>query len=142
MGDRGASTVPFSTTLTDFDDALIKRDICSREQCLKAKGMTTEQLAGLLAAEEQERDAAAAVDAARDALEAAARDPLKAAVAAAETPDDLDELDEDDAFCDDAFLARYREQRLAELKGAGGPRFSGVLEIARADWTREARRGV
>ena len=49
MADRGAQSTPFSTRLTDFDDALIKRGICSREQCLRAKGMSDEMYGELLA---------------------------------------------------------------------------------------------
>mmetsp|Transcript_21610 Transcript_21610/g.66412 ORF Transcript_21610/g.66412 Transcript_21610/m.66412 type:complete len:125 (-) Transcript_21610:54-428(-) len=94
MGDRGAQTTGFSTRLTDFDDALIKRDICSREQCLLAKGMTQEQVMDLLVAEEAEartreiEAVAVAAAADRDARKlelaaAAAADPeLAAAIAA------------------------------------------------------------
>ena len=36
-----------------FDDALIKRGICSREQCLLAKGMSEDQVLDTLVAEEE-----------------------------------------------------------------------------------------
>ena len=54
MADRGAQSTPFTTQLTDFDDALIKRGICSREQCLLAKGMSEDQVLDTLVAEEVE----------------------------------------------------------------------------------------
>ena len=50
MADRGAQSTPFTTQLTDFDDALIKRGICSREQCLLAKGMSEDQVLDTLVA--------------------------------------------------------------------------------------------
>ena len=129
--------MPFTTQLTDFDDALIKRDICTREQCLLAKGMDEEQVLDLLVKEAVGAEVAKLNEAAREAEEEVARDPLKHATASA-TRDELDDLDEDDEFMDDDFLAKYREQRIGELREASKKeRFSGVYEIEKADWTRE-----
>ena len=66
MAGRGATTVPFTTKLTDFDDALIKRDICTREQCLLAKGMDEEQVLDLLVHEDVTREMAKLDEAARE----------------------------------------------------------------------------
>ena len=50
----------------------------------------------------------------------------------------LDELEEDDDFCDDAFLAKYREQRISEMRDKQKMKKHGeVLEIQRDQWTRE-----
>lgn len=137
MAGRGATTVPFTTKLTDFDDALIKRDICTREQCLLAKGMDEEQVLDLLVHEDVTREMAKLDEAAREAEAEVARDPLRHATAHA-TRDELDDLDEDDEFLDDAFLAKYREARIAELTEASKQdRFGSVFEIEKADWTRE-----
>ena len=73
MAGRGATTVPFTTKLTDFDDALIKRDICTREQCLLAKGMDEEQVLDLLVHEDVTREMAKLDEAARTAHTAEGR---------------------------------------------------------------------
>jgi len=105
MGERGAQSVPFTTQLTDFDDALIKRDICTREQCLLAKGMSEEQVLDVLVREDVAEELAKLDVAAAEAAAEVARDPLKHATANA-TRDELDELDDDDEYADDAFLAK------------------------------------
>ena len=118
MADRGAQSTPFTTQFTDFDDALIKRGICSREQCLLAKGMSEDQVLDTLVAEEVELQTRAAEDTLRASLLDRELNPerVREEVAATATAQQLDELEEDDAFCDDAFLAKYREQRISELK--------------------------
>ena len=68
MADRGAQSTPFTTQLTDFDDALIKRGICSREQCLLAKGMSEDQVLDILVGEEVEVQTRAAEDTLRASL--------------------------------------------------------------------------
>ena len=140
MADRGNQTTPFSAQLTDFDDALIKRGICSREQCLLAKGMSEDQVLDTLVAEEVELQTRAAEDTLRASLLDRELNPerVREEVAATATAQQLDELEEDDAFCDDAFLARYREQRISELKDKQKAKVHGeVLEIQRDQWTRE-----
>ena len=115
MADRGAQATPFSTQLTDFDDALIKRGICSREQCLRAKGMSEDQVLDTLVAEEVELQTRAAEDTLRASLLDRELNPerVREEVAANASTKELDELEEDDAFCDDAFLAKYRAQRIS-----------------------------
>ena len=140
MADRGAQSTPFTTQLTDFDDALIKRGICSREQCLLAKGMSEDQVLDTLVAEEVELQTRAAEDTLRASLLDRELKPEKVReeIAANASTKELDELEEDDDFCDDAFLAKYREQRISELKVKQKSKVHGeVLEIQRDQWTRE-----
>ena len=140
MADRGAQSTPFSTQLTDFDDALIKRGICSREQCLLAKGMSEDQVLDTLVAEEVELQTRAAEDTLRASLLDRELNPerVREAIAANATTKELDELEEDDEFADDAFLAKYRDQRISELQEKNRRKVHGdVLEISRDQWTRE-----
>ena len=140
MADRGAQSTPFTTQLTDFDDALIKRGICSREQCLLAKGMSEDQVLDTLVAEEVELQTRAAEDTLRASLLDRELNPEKVReeIAANASTKELDELEEDDDFCDDAFLAKYREQRISELRDKQKMKKHGeVLEIQRDQWTRE-----
>jgi hypothetical protein len=140
MADRGHQTTPFTSQLTDFDDALIKRGICSREQCLLAKGMSEDQVLDTLVKEEVEIQTRAAEDTLRASLLDRELNPerVREEIAANATAQQLDELEEDDDFCDDAFLAKYREQRISELKHKQKSKVHGeVLEIQRDQWTRE-----
>jgi len=140
MADRGAQATPFSTRLTDFDDALIKRGICSREQCLLAKGMSEDQVLDTLVAEEVELQTRAAEDTLRASLLDRELNPerVRDEVASHATVKQLDELEEDDEFADDAFLAKYRQQRISELQEKNRQKVHGeVLEISRDQWTRE-----
>ena len=140
MADRGAQSTPFTTQLTDFDDALIKRGICSREQCLLAKGMSEDQVLDTLVAEEVELQTRAAEDTLRASLLDRELNPerVREEIASHATVKQLDELEEDDEFADDAFLAKYREQRISELKDKQKAKVHGeVIEIQRDQWTRE-----
>ena len=140
MADRGAQSTPFTTQLTDFDDALIKRGICSCEQCLLAKGMSEDQVLDTLVAEEVELQTRAAEDTLRASLLDRELNPerVREAIAANASTKELDELEEDDEFADDAFLAKYRQQRISELQEKNRQKVHGeVLEISRDQWTRE-----
>ena len=140
MADRGAQSTPFTTQLTDFDDALIKRGICSREQCLLAKGMSEDQVLDTLVAEEVELQTRAAEDTLRASLLERELNPerVREEIASHATVKQLDELEEDDEFADDAFLAKYRQQRISELQEKNRQKVHGeVLEISRDQWTRE-----
>ena len=61
--DRGAVRYALTSELTSWDDALIKKNVVSREQCLIAKGFTTEQVVDILAKERAEQAEAAAAEA-------------------------------------------------------------------------------
>ena len=140
MADRGAQATPFTTQLTEFDDALIKRGICSREQCLLAKGMSDDQVLDTLVAEEVELQTRAAEDTLRASLLERELNPerVREEIASHATVKQLDELEEDDEFADDAFLAKYRAQRICELQEKNRRKVHGeVLEISRDQWTRE-----
>ena len=140
MADRGAQSTPFTTRLTDFDDALIKRGICSREQCLRAKGMSEDQVLDTLVAEEVELQTRAAEDTLRASLLDRELNPerVREEIASHATVKQLDELEEDDEVADDAFLAKYRQQRISELQEKNRQKVHGeVLEISRDQWTRE-----
>ena len=60
--DRGAVRYALTSELTSWDDALIKKNVVSREQCLIAKGFTTEQVVDILAKERAEQAEAAAAE--------------------------------------------------------------------------------
>lgn len=134
------SDTPFTSQLTDFDDALIKRDICSREQCLSAKGMSNEQVVDLLVREEAEIQTRNAESARAASALACELNPerTREAIAATASIRELDDLEEDEEFMDDAFMAKYREQRISEFKDKEKQKVHGdVLEIQRDQWTRE-----
>ena len=51
--DRGAVKYALTTETTEWDDVLIKKKVASREQCLIAKGFTTEQVIEILVNEHE-----------------------------------------------------------------------------------------
>jgi len=126
--DRGHQTTPLTTQLTQWDDILIDKKIVTREQCLLAKGLTTAQVADVLIAE-------ATAEVEKKLIEEAKFAPVPHPGEDA-TLEELDELEDD--LDDDSVLAKYREQRLAELAAtAATSKFGSVLEIERSDWMRE-----
>lgn len=52
-----ASHTPLSTELSEFDEMLITKNIATREACLKCKGFTAEQVAEIMAGDEEELEA-------------------------------------------------------------------------------------
>ena len=124
--DRGAVRYALTSELTSWDDALIKKNVVSREQCLIAKGFTTEQVVDILAKERAEQAEAAAAEAVEPA----------ASPYAGKSAGELDEIEEEED--DDAMLQRYREERLHQMREAAArARFGTVLDIVKADWLRE-----
>lgn len=124
--DRGVQTTALTTQLTEFDDVLIRKKIVTREQCLIAKGLSAEQVAAVLIAEEEEKEKEKVASFERDD-----RHPGEGA-----SLEELDELEEE--LDDDAALARYREQRIEEMKKAAAlDRFGAVSNVERSDWMRE-----
>ena len=102
--------------------------------------MSEDQVLDTLVAEEVELQTRAAEDTLRASLLDRELNPEKVReeIAANASTKELDELEDDDAFCDDAFLAKYREQRISELKDKQKAKVHGeVLEIQRDQWTRE-----
>ena len=97
----------FSTSTTEFDDALIKRGIVNFEQAMMAKGASVQEAKRLARVNQGE---------------------MEASIEENETESEQDESDEDE------FLKRYRQQRLQELKQG---LFGEVVPISRPDWGRE-----
>jgi hypothetical protein len=129
----------FTTSTTEFDEALIRRNVISKEDAIVAKGASREQARVLLEgcgvkAPSNERP--------NDSRDSA----VPAAAAAAANGDGEDESDDeeedDDEFLDDDVLRRYRERRLDELRtkrvgqGHDTQCFGEVVFISRPEWTR------
>ena len=92
-----------------------------------------------LVAEEVELQTRAAEDTLRASLLERELNPerVREEIASHTVQKQLDELEEDDEFADDAFLAKYRQQRISELQEKNRQKVHGeVLEI-RDQWTRE-----
>ena len=112
--DRGAQTIAYSGTTTQFEDALIGHGIITKEQALLNQGMAPDAVADLLVKEQLT---------AQGFFDTPPVEPLTRSgpprpedVAEGATLEELEELEEDDEFCDASFLATFRAQRLAELK--------------------------
>jgi hypothetical protein len=101
----------FSTSTTEFDDALMQRGIVTFEQAMLAKGASAEEAERLARVKEGEA----------------------AIVEECESEEDSDDADGHD----DEFLRRYRQQRLEELKEQKSTVFGEVIPITRPDWGRE-----
>ena len=123
----------YSTNTTEFDDALIKRGIVTTEQVMMAKGASAEEAIRL--AEEKRRennDGKYPQDREDDTLDAEK----------AENHNNLDGLDDDDdSDDDDEFFARYRKQRLEQLKRehnqSSAVTNTRIKEITRNEWMVE-----
>lgn len=123
----------FTTSTTEFDDALIRRNVVSKEDAIVAKGASREQARVLLAG----------FDAKTPSNERPTASPVSAAPATI-NGDGEDESDDefDDDLLDDDVLQRYRERRLDELQtirvgqGHDSNCFGEVVFISRPDWTR------
>mmetsp|Transcript_4879 Transcript_4879/g.13777 ORF Transcript_4879/g.13777 Transcript_4879/m.13777 type:complete len:335 (+) Transcript_4879:87-1091(+) len=143
----------YSTSTTQFDDELMKRDVISFEQAMMAKGASAAE-ARRLADGRAYGDGGVGVgvgDAAGDIRNGkrtrAARRPSGSSDTDGEDDDgrshdeeedNNSDINGDDADDDDdggAFLANYRRMRLRELQN--GSRYGDVLHISRSDWTRE-----
>lgn len=102
----------------------MKKGVVNRAQVFAAKGLDERDFPDPTKQQQQEEE--------EEAQEK--KHPLKNA--------SFEELDaaeeEDDAFDDDRALARYREQRMKELREkVVKERFGDVQEICKADWVRE-----
>mmetsp|Transcript_24362 Transcript_24362/g.44062 ORF Transcript_24362/g.44062 Transcript_24362/m.44062 type:complete len:309 (-) Transcript_24362:68-994(-) len=109
----------FSTKTTEFDDALLERNIITFEQAMLAKGATPHQAQQLAAEHHQQQQQQASPP----------EDPLSQQQRQQQQQDEEDDHD---------FLQRYREQRLEELQNRSNQgRFGQVVPISRPDWSRE-----
>jgi hypothetical protein len=116
----GKPSYAFSTSTTEFDDALMQRGIVTFEQAMMAKGASAEEAKRLATARDVKKGEAAIV------------------VGECESGEEEDYSEDDDEF-----LQRYRQKRLEELKTSKSITttttllFGEVMHIARPDWGRE-----
>ena len=124
------SHTPLSTELSEFDEMLITKNIATREACLKCKGFTAEQVAEIMAGDEEE-------------LEAETSMKLAAVIvndeAGANGTDDHDSYEDSDAADDDQALRAYREARVAEVRAAQARKAEGglLVQVSKASWEAE-----
>lgn len=119
-------SAPLTAELTEFDEMLVAKSIATREQCLRCKGFSDEQIAEILEGEAERLAAEVNAEA-----EAELKPPPK---------DGDDDSYEDSGADDDAAVRSYREARMAQLKAAqarqaGGA--GGLVEVGRAAWEEE-----
>ncbi|KAL7569003.1 hypothetical protein ACA910_021293 [Epithemia clementina (nom. ined.)] len=141
----------YSTETTEFDDALIRHGVVTRQQALVAKGATPEQAQALLDQQTQSKKLQ------QQQLEQQppwfANHENNSHTNADKSDDDDDDDDDTDDDEDDEFLQRYRQERLQELqqqqqassllfskKQLESPEkqqtsFGQVYTIARSEWT-------
>lgn len=137
----------YTTSTTQFDDELLKRDIITFEQAMIAKGASAAE-AQRLANVHKYGEGSGGIsgeDVKGEKKRAARRRRTSDSNSDNEEYDDSDQAhnidsnqnnnDEDDDDDDDEFLAKYRKMRLRELRDQS--RFGDVLHISRSDWTRE-----
>ncbi len=130
----------FSTRTTEFDDALLSRNVITLEQAMVAKGASVEEahrLAQLRRVDQQQNNNKA--DEGNGEKEEDQREKKLKGEDDDESNSSFD--DEDD---DDDFIAKYRQQRLHELQQHQQKqnqkqivRFGTVVSIDRSDWIRE-----
>jgi hypothetical protein len=120
-------TYGYSTATTEFDDALIQRGIVTTEQVMMAKGASINDAFQL--AQEKRSQHLTVSDHVQECQ--------------AENKPNHDKDDEEEEDDDDEFLARYRQERLAQLKSEHNQQSTNasytsgthVKEIVRDDWT-------
>ena len=117
-------TYDYTTATTEFDDALVKRGIVTTEQVMLAKGASVEDAIRLAQEKKNENTVRP-------------RDDFEAGKGVNDDENDVDDDDDDD---DDEFFARYRQQRLEQLKrehqsSAGAT--TRIKEITRDQWIAE-----
>lgn len=114
----------FSTSTTEFDDALISRGIVSFEQAMIAKGASPQEAMRLTSSKEGVGCVGSSTLTER--IEKNNRD-------------DGSDVDNDDHSDDEEFIEKYRQLRLHEMKQQNSSlfKYGEVLHISRPDWTRE-----
>merc|ERR1711965_574188 len=110
---------------------LITKNIATREACLKCKGFTAEQIAEIMAGDDEELEAETSMKLAAVIVNGEA--------AADGGGDDGDESYEDSDADDDQALRAYREARVAELKAAQARKAEGglLVQVSKASWEAE-----
>lgn len=128
--DVSKPSYEFTTSTTEFDDQLMKRNIVSFEQCMIAKGATPLQARELHIQKIQNNNHHHLSD---QSLVEKKGDRQKA-------DENEDHDDEDD---DDGFLAKYRSMRIAQLKSEQKTKqekllkrglYGNVFHITRSQW--------
>jgi len=154
--DVDVPTFQYTASTTEFDDALIRRNVVTREDAVVAKGATRRQAERVVA---EARENAAAVAAASVGATTTRNwydddDKNNNNGGGGSSSDDDDEFFGDDDGGDE-FMARYRQRRIEELRQQHNEKSSsstptlynsgsGVLRISRDEWHRhvnEASRG-
>lgn len=105
----------FTTSTSEFDDALLQRGIISFEQAMMGKGATAEEANRLHGLKQEEEN----------------RKNNTSAVCMDNTSRHNTDRNKDD---DDEFLRRYRERRLEELKKE---KYGTVIPIQRNEWDHQ-----
>lgn len=139
----------YTDRTTEFDDALLQRNIVTQEQVLLSKGMSLSDVQRLLL----NKSKATAADATKSQPDV--EDSTVSLVNSQKNGNDCEDDEDDSDFMednDDAFLQEYRQKRMAELQesvaAAAQERktFGEVVWIDRTEWIRhvndESRLGV
>ena len=116
-------TYDYTTATTEFDDALVKRGIVTTEQVMLAKGASVEDAIRL--AQEKKNESTVRPG-----------DNFEAGNGVNDDENDVDDDDDDD----DEFFARYRQQRLEQLKRehqSSSGATTRIKEITRDQWIAE-----
>lgn len=108
-------THSFSTNTTQFDDALLARNIITFEQAMMAKGASPDEARRLALLKVQEDKKS------RDKIQYKIQEDTK----------NLKDDENDDGSEADEEVLQYRTKRLAQLQ------YGNILPISRTEWTRE-----
>lgn len=124
----------YTDSTTQFDDALLQRDIVTMEQVLLAKGMSIGTAEQLLLQQQQRKDE-------EEMIKNKAID-VTSSLTATNNNSDINNDDSDAEYDDwnDEFLQTYNERRLKELNEStenekqGKRKFGEVVVIDRTEW--------
>lgn len=141
----------YTTSTTQFDDELMKRDIITFEQAMMAKGASAAEAQRLAHVHRYGGNGGGggASEELKGGKRRAARRRLSGSDSSTDDDDEEDEygrshkqeggkIEENgnsDDGDDEEFLASYRKMRLRELQDKS--RYGDVIHISRTDWTRE-----
>ena len=135
----------FTTSTTEFDDQLIQRGIVTTEQAMMAKGATMEDAFRL--AEEKRRGVDSIIKNNNNNNKSSSNWEKATNGADGDNSDVSDDDSFEDDFDDDAFMQKYRQERLDQLKQEQDTKKksellshsvpSSILHIGRNDWKEE-----
>lgn len=142
----------YSTSTTQFDDELMRRDVITFEQAMMAKGASAAEARRLASVHRCGDESGVGGGETKNGKRIrAARRPASGSSGDTNEDDDDDDDDgrlRDEEECnssdakgrvddDDEFLASYRRMRLRELRSESRCPHGDVRHISRPDWTRE-----